>query len=312
MTTLLDIAKANGSDAVVGLIDETQKAHPEITQIAARTIKGISYKTWVRTGLPTAQFRGGNEGVTPTSGQYEPRTVDTFVLNPRYEADVAIADAYEDGSAAYLAYEAEGLMEAAMRTLSAQFYYGTGNDSKGHPGLIGSYDRTKYEYDAGGTTDSTATSVWLIKTGEKFVQWVYGQNGQLQMSDVMRQRVTDTNNKPYTAYIQELLARPGLKVGSLRGLLRIKKLTDDAGKGLTDAVLAKAFAKLEASIRPDLILMNRRARSQLQQSRTVTLFGNATNKVTGGNAAVAPTPTAYDEVPIFVTDGITNTETLAL
>jgi len=34
------IAKANGSDAVVGLIDETTKVHPELRIGAARTIRG--------------------------------------------------------------------------------------------------------------------------------------------------------------------------------------------------------------------------------------------------------------------------------
>ena len=38
--TLLDIAKANGSDAVAGLIDEAAKAHPELTMGGARTIAG--------------------------------------------------------------------------------------------------------------------------------------------------------------------------------------------------------------------------------------------------------------------------------
>ena len=39
--TLLDIAKANGSDKVVGLIDEAHRAVPEIDSLAARTISSI-------------------------------------------------------------------------------------------------------------------------------------------------------------------------------------------------------------------------------------------------------------------------------
>ncbi|HXE53707.1 MAG TPA: hypothetical protein VN541_11855, partial [Tepidisphaeraceae bacterium] len=76
VTTLLDIAKANGSDPIVGLIDETTKAHPEISMVAARTIKGLNYKTWVRTGLPTAGFRQANQGVASSKSTYENRLVD--------------------------------------------------------------------------------------------------------------------------------------------------------------------------------------------------------------------------------------------
>ena len=49
VTTLLDIAKANGSDAAVGLIEEVMTYSPEVNLGAARTIKGLSYKTLVRT-----------------------------------------------------------------------------------------------------------------------------------------------------------------------------------------------------------------------------------------------------------------------
>ena len=108
VTTLLDIAKANGSDAAVGLIEEVLNAFPEVQLGAARTIKGLSYKTLVRTALPTASFRSANEGTPPTKSTSENRVVECFILNPRWECDKAVADAYEDGASAYIAMEADG------------------------------------------------------------------------------------------------------------------------------------------------------------------------------------------------------------
>src|SRR5579884_2549206 len=303
--TLLDIVKKNGSDPVVGLVDETTKAHPEITAVAARTIKGISFKTWVRTGLPATGFRNANEGGIVDHSQYENRLIDTYIFNPRIEVDKAVADADEDGAAAFLTYEMQGTLESSFQTLGKQFYYGRANDAKGFPGLIDMVSAT-YTQDAGGTTANTGTSVWGIKTGEKLVQWVWGANGQFQPSDVMVQRVTDSNTpaKPYTAYIQEILARPGLQIGNIRGVGRIKKITDDNGHTLTDSLLAQWLALFEVGWRPDLILMNRRARRQLQQSRTVTLFGQAGGKFRGSEGTIAPVPTEYDGIPILVTDSI--------
>jgi len=168
--------------------------------------------------------------------------------------------------------------------------------------------------DAGGTTASTGSSVWLIKTDTKNVQWVWGADGALELSDVTTQRVPDPNNaaKYLTMYLQEILAYPGLQVGSIRGVCRIKKLTADSGKGLTDAWLAQAIALFQAGIRPDLILMSRRSRSQLQQSRTVVLQGGGAGNAKGDSMALAPTPTSYEGIPIEATDAILNTESLTL
>ncbi|MEX0587053.1 MAG: major capsid protein [Pirellulales bacterium] len=302
MPTLLDIAKANGSDAVVGLIEETSSIHPEITMGAARTIKGLNYKTLVRTGLPTVGFRNFNEGTAATKGTYENRLVETFIFNPRWECDKAVADSHEDGAPAFISMEAAGIMEAAFQHLSEQFYYGVGNDAKGFPGLIAAYDATNMVVDAGGTTSDTGSSVWAVKFGPRDVSWVYGNGGSLDLSDVSTQRILDANDNPFTAYVQEILARPGLQVGGVRSVARIKKLTADSGKGLTDARIAALLLTFPAGIVPDVLLMSRRSLEQLRASRTAT-------NMTG---APAPIPTEAFGVRIEVTDAISNVESLTL
>lgn len=304
-TTLLDIAKANGSDQIVGLIDETTKAYPEVRNGQARTIKGLNFKTLVRTVLPTVSYRGANEGTDATKGSYENRLVECFIMNPRIEVDKAVADAYEDGANAWMALEAEGVIQAAFGTVAKQFYYGaaSGNgDSKGGPGLIDSYDSTNMVVDAGGTTATTGSSVWAVKWGGTFVQWVYGNNGELVMGDVREETIYDTNSKPLDGYVQSLLARPGVQVGNLKCVGRIKKLTADSGKGLTDALIGSLLAKFPAGIVPDVLLMTKRSQEQLRASRTAT------------NATGAPAPLPMDAfgIPIGVTDGILNTEALTL
>jgi hypothetical protein len=204
-------------------------------------------------------------------------------------------------------------MEASFQTLAKQFYYGRGTaDAKGHPGLIDAYDSTNMVVDAGGTTAATGGSVWLVKFGPKAVQWVYGADGMLALSEVTVQRVLDVSSNPYDAYCQTLLAYPGLQVGTTRAVCRIKKLTADAGKGLTDILLSQAIAKFQVGVVPDAILMSRRSRQQLQASRTVTLFGQGSMKPSGGLATLAPLPTEYDGIPIAVTDAILDTEALTL
>ncbi len=304
MPTLMDIAIANGSDMAVGLIEEVLTAAPEVQYGAARTIKGLNFKTLVRTALPTANFRNANEGAAPTKSGWENRLVECFILNPNWECDKAVADSYEDGREAYIALEADGQMRASMITLGKQFYYGalSGGDAKGHPGLLDAYDATNMVVDATGTTASTGSSVWAIKFGPQAVQWVYGNGGELMIEDAQTVRLTDADGNPYTGYRQELLARPGLQVASKYACARIKKLTEDSGKGLTDALLADLISKFPVGFRPDYLFMSRRSLKQLKKSRTAT---NETGKP-------APTPVDYEGIPIVPTDSILDTESLTL
>jgi hypothetical protein len=248
--------------------------------------------------------------------------VETFILNPRWESDKAVADAYEDGAAAYIAMDAESMVEKSMVDLCGQFYYGTntwtvssvtyGGNSKGFPGLIDAYDSTNNVVDAGGTTANTGSSVWLIKFGPKHVTWVWGENGQLLVPDPRIETIYDASSNPLTGYVQDLLARPGLQVGSVRSSVRIKKLTADSGKGLTDALISQALAKFEVGVVPDVILMSRRSRQQLQASRTVTIFSGAGVKANPNMENVAPIPESAFGIPIAVTDAIKDVEPLTL
>jgi len=326
MPTLLDIAKINGALGGLGdLLDEAARPVPEVNgqyigadgqpKTAgmvgdARTIPGIQYRTLVRTALPTASFRDANAGATSSQSTFENRLVECFILNPRWECDKAIADACVDGPQAYIAEEANAILRAALMTLGKQFYYGreatnNGNgDAKGHPGLIDAYDSTNMVVDAGGTTASTGSSCWAVKFGPQDVSWVLGGDGKLAVDDVRIESIVDPNDstKRFTAYVQELLAWAGLQVKSRNCIGRIKKLTADSTKGLTDARLGALVALFPTGWRPDAFFASRRSLEQLRASRTAT---NATG-------AEAPTPTSFEGIPIIPTDSILNTESLSL
>lgn len=302
--TLLDIAKVNGSDGLVGLIDETTKLLPEISGTteegtrlpgvgAARTIKGISYKTLVRTTLPTVGFRNANEGVTASKGSYENRTVETFIMNPRWECDKAVADRCEDGAAAFITLEAAGIMEATMQALGLQFFYGRSSDSKGHPGLINSI-QAAYDVSAGGSGSDTST-LWAVKFGPKHVQWVWGEGGSLELSEVRTETIYDASNNPLDGYVQTMLSYPGVQVGSLWSLGRIRNI--DGVAPLTDDLIFTLLSQMK--VRPDVFFCTKRTREGLRQSRTAT----------NASGTPAPTPVEVGGIPIAVTESLTNTET---
>lgn len=301
--TFLDIAKANGSDPVVGLIEEVVPAVPELAMFEARTIKGLNFKTLVRTSLPTVGFRNGNEGTAAVKSTYDNRLVETFIMNPRFEVDMAVADGYEDGAEAYIAMEGLGVTIASGVTIAKQIYYGrgTGGDAKGFPGMVATVDSSMV-VDATGTTDNVASSVWAVRFGAQAAQLVVGMNGQLALSDVRVETIYDADDNPLDGYVQTLLARIGLQISSKYAIGRIKKLTTDSGKGLTDSLLSQLYEKFPVGYKPDAFMLSRRSLGQLQRSRTATT-------TTG---AEAPIPTDWQGIPLVPTDSILDTETLAL
>lgn len=309
--TLLDIAKLNGSDAVVGLIEEVVTAAPEVSILPARTIRGTSYKTVHRTGYPAVGFRAANAATTAGASTFQNKLVETFILSSLITCDKAVANAYEDGVGAWQALEAVGVAKQAMIELGQQIFYGTnttfGGNASGFPGLLGTYDSTNMVVDAGGTTDNVASSVWLVATGTQDVQLVLGNGQAMQLSDWREETVSGV-----PSFVADLTGWIGLQVVNPYSVCRIKKLTTDSGKGLTDSLIAEAISKFPVGMTPNYMFMTRRSRMQLHKSRTVTLFGGPGSSKPAGNVElIAPLPTESMGVPIIVTDNLLNTETLA-
>lgn len=307
--TLLDLAKLNGADPVVGLIEEVATASPEVTIIPARTIRGTSYKTVARNSRPTVAFRQANEGTDPTKSNFTERLVECFILSARVEVDKAVAKGYEDGAEALQAIEAVGVMRAALSTVGSQTIYGTASGAKGFFGLqeMVTAFGTELVVDAGGTTATTGSSVYAIKAGATGVQYVYGNSTTFDLSPFREGDATDSNSKRYAAYIADLTAWIGFQCVNKYAVGRLKDATEDSGKGVTDAKIAELLSKFPVGDRPTHLLMNRRSAYQLQISRTMT----ASTKQEAFTGILPGTPTESFGIPIIITDSIGNTETLS-
>lgn len=338
--TLLDIVKKQGCDAEVGLVEETILGIPEISgkvwqggQLvdlpnvgSARTIKGLQYKTLIRTKLPRVGFVDAGGASPQTKSSYENRLVETFSMNPNWGGPKTILDRSEDGAQVHMALEAQAHTEGGFQTVGRCFYYGqnatavtlpdgdagTLGDAKGFPGLLDVYDATNMVVDAGGTTANTGSSVWLVKFGPRFCQFVYGANGQFQLSDVTLRPFYDESNNEGTKYHQELFCYPGLQVSTPLCVARIKKITADAGHTLTDAMIGAAVAKFRLAFRPDAIFMTKRSREQLRASRTQVWQASLGTSKARASELAAPTPTDWEGIPIACTESLLDVEPLTL
>lgn len=314
--TMLDIAKRTGNDpAIGGLIEENLKYSPEVKVFPFRPIKGTSYKAGVRTGLPTTGFRAANEGQTPSKSTLKQVLFEAFIFGGIVEVDKAVADADPDGAESVQTMESSGMMMSSLRNLGTQIWYGQTADGKGFPGLksvtpFGALTSTgdALTTNAAGTTATTASSVYFVKFGKQDVTLIGGNDKSFELDDFQVQQIVAANGLKLMAYVAGLQSWVGLQTGSENSVRRIANITADSGKTLTDVLMNTAIATFPVGWIPDAIFMSRRSCTQLQNSRTVVLQGQGTNRPDQPNTA--PRPTSFNGIPIYESDSILNTDAI--
>lgn len=312
---MLDVAKLKGNDATIGLIEANIKAAPEAELFPFRTIRGTSYKTGIRTGLPTVGFRNANEGQTPSKSTFEQKIIEAFIFGGQIEIDKAVADADERGAEYLKALEASGVTLASMRAIGSQIWYGVTQDAKGFPGLkaatafgTSTINGDALTINATGSTSSTASSVYAVKFGDQDVTLIGGNDSAFTLGEWMIQQIVTSGTAKMTAHVNALTAWIGLQVAHENCVRRICNLTAQSGKGLTDILLAQLLETFPIGFKPDAIFMSRRSRSQLQASRTVALYGQGPTRP--NQPALAPLPTEYEGIPLVASDSILNTDAI--
>lgn len=158
--TLADLANRQGSDSVIGLIEEVLTYSPEFQTLPVRPVAGTTFRATLRTGHAAAAFRNANEGVTPSKSTYTQKTVSMHYLDTQLEVDEAIVRADDRELGDVLADEASGAVVDAFNHIGSQIYYGLSNDAKGFSGFVANVDSTM-EIDATGTGSDT-TSIWMV------------------------------------------------------------------------------------------------------------------------------------------------------
>lgn len=297
--TLLDLARL---DAGVGypIIDEAIKSAPELRTVPAATILGTTMELTVRTGLPTVAFRDANQGVARSKSNYETRTFQTHILDHQIAVDEQIVAGAKD-KGRLLENHSIGVMEAAMQYVGSQFYYGTGHDAKGFPGLLAQYAADNdHTVDAQGSTNKT--SVWLLKLGPESLEFLFGNGETIGFNDTWElETVYDDDGNPYKAWTNWMTGRIGMRLANRNCAVRIKNV-EEAGsnkKALNDALLYAAYEKFtDFGMEPTHIFMNGRSREQLRGSRTAV---NPTG-------TPVPLPTEWEGIPIIRSASIANSE----
>lgn len=307
LLTLAQLTTFNDSRNADIMVSDILNRSPVISRLAADTAKETVYYYNKYTTAPVAGFRTINDGTEVTASADTQVTVTLKLLSCNVRVDKALADHYNKGGAeAYLRMETSRALQQAMFIAERQFFYGTVSPgaSAGFAGLGNQTDLNSAAdamvIDAGGTTATTGSSVWGIRTAPDAAGIIAGYNGNIAIGDVFQTYIAGSSTGMLPAYGVPVEAYLGCRRGGTYDVGRIANLTADSGKGLTDDLIASLLSLYPSGQLPTFLAMNRRSLKQLQDSRTAT---NSTG-------APAPFPTEAFGVPIIVTDAIVSTETL--
>jgi len=297
-----DVVAINSSEEIIGVVEQTVKYFPELMYIPASPIESTSYHTLVQTALPAVAFRSINAGRDTTKATLAAREVACKFLDASFDLDKAAATACEWGVEAAISIQRQAHIKAAFSAIASQTWYGTTADADGFSGVAALMPNTDSDMvvDSGGSTASTGSSLFALRTGLTDVQYAWGQNGKISDGEVVYAPIYMADGTKFWGYAQDISGYVGLQLTNYTAMGRICNLTEDAGDGLTDDLISSLLAEFKVGEAPDVMFCSRRSLKQLQQDRTAT---NATG-------APAPFPTESFGVPIYATENIVDTETI--
>ena len=304
LPTLADLVKINDRNNaernISNLLDE---ARVIAALQADYSSNGEFHKYTRQTGAPVVGYRAANAGREFKSSTDEQIVIQLGILDASCAVDKAVASTYIKGAPAYVAREGGRHLKQAFFWWEGQILYGTGNDAAGPAGLAQdsrlSNSNSAMVINAAGTSQSTASDVWLIRTGTDDMLSIVGNDGVIVVGQTQEQDFV-ASSLHYTALYTSILGWTGIQIGSAYSVARICNITADSGKTLTDALISSALSLFKAGKGPSFMAMSRRSLSQLQKSRTAT---NPTG-------APAPFPSEAFGVPIVVADSVGNIGTL--
>lgn len=301
LLTLAELATIN--DQAVADIDVSDifNLAPFLAALAATTASnGTTHKYLKETGAPVVGFRDANDGRDHDVSEDTLVTVTLKILDATFKVDQALADEYKDGPAAWISREARRHLRQAFREAEEQIINGTGNDADGFTGLADALDQLADAMVLGNGGSSACTSVYMLRTDNDLshVTSVLGRSGNISIGTTFQDMVAGSSTGTFPAYVTPITAWLGLQIGSAKSVARLANIDDGSNK-LDDDALSLLYELFPAEIEPNLIVLNKRSRRQLQQSRTAT----------GPTGAPAPWPTEWEGIPIVQTSSIGVAET---
>lgn len=305
--TLADLIARNDKNLDPIYVTDLLQSAPLIRALNAKPSSNGTNHSWLKTIVaPTPGFRTIGAGRDHGKSQKIKVQIALAILDATFHVDKAYADAHKLGPDGAIEEESLEAVRAAFSHAEKQLIYGIPNDPSGYTGLADNPELAAVAkdtvVDAGFTASPNCSSVYLVRSDDTNVSVVAGNNSAGMMLDVQprfEQLMTDAVGKLFPAYVAVIQAWLGLQIASNFSAVRIANLGPDASTNtLTDDMIAEAISRFPSDRQPTHMAMSRRSAAQLRASRTAT-------STTG---APAPFATESFNIPIIVTDSVSDKE----
>jgi len=316
---LLSLVALNNGDSVTGLVESSIWSYPELSILDAVPHPGTGFDVARRTALPTVAFSPSGQGNVPTSSTFVLEHKPMFLMEPQMLVPMSVIAAQKKPVGDILSIEADGVMKSAFYHLCQALYYGNSknagyggtaylSDVYGYPGycdLI--FGDTNFEISAGGA-NGASTSCYLVSCHVQGASLAVGNEGSMNILPWVQQQVTLSNGNVTQAMVSAFMGWFGLTLANQYSVWRVKGI--DASHPLTDALISQLIELIPVQYRINLqLFINRFGSQSLQASRTTIATGFSYQPGdAAGKPAWSPAPKASNDVPITVTEAITNTE----
>ena len=332
--TWADLLTKQGADGKIGTVAEVLNQHNVVMRDASFVTcnKGTEHETLVRSGMPTVAWQTVGGYTTPSKSSTRSQKFVTGFARSLSQVPQDILDLADDEAAVRLS-EAGPHLEAMAQEFEFMFFNGnTGTNPKGFDGLAAYYNRlpvatnnASNQVIAGGGVGSDNTSIWLVRHGEQQTSLLVPKNVPMgiQREDKGQQR--DDNGSGGIRYVQEELftLHSGVAVKDWRANSRIANIDVSAAVAgsvdlmdlMVTAYHRARMPKHNYEVENSAYLgakacwyMNSTLFEALdKQSRNATLHPSlqlSVKEIQGEEV------TTFRGLPIRVTDGLVNTETL--
>jgi hypothetical protein len=322
--TYLDVAKrTDPTGQIAAIVEIMSQTNPMIVDgMALEGNLTTGHRSTQRTGLPEATWRLLNQGVSPSKSTTVQVDDTCGSLEAYAEVDKALA-ALNGNSEEWRLSEDMAFLEKMSQTMEATTFYG---DTTANPeqflGLKPRYDAlgtdstvsTYNVIDGGQDTAGKGTSIWMVTWGPNATHYIYpkGTAGGYERNFLGEWTLQDRDQKNFQGYRTHYKWAVGLCVRDWRSTVRIANVptADSVASGETltaeyafDQYLAMARHRMKKTGGRTVLYMNRDTMTWLDIRAQTKDNVYLTRGEWGGQDVLF-----WRDVPLRVTDGITNTE----
>jgi len=308
--TLVELATRVHNNEVQDIMNVLAEMLPSMKDLKWREANGTLNHVHVQAiQLPSGDWRAANNGVDAETALTKAVTEPICRLEGRSEIDEWILATQRDKKK--YRYEEDLLhLEGYAQTVESAFFYGNHATDPDRPdGLQVRYNTSSLDnvYNAGGTTASVQSSIYIVQHGLDAVHLVYPRgdaNMGIQRVDKGLERVTSGNNsKDLYKWVTQFVFHIGVVIRDDRCVQRVANIGRAVTFGTVEDLMIEATINMPKQAKNSIIYVNKRIKKLMD----VAAKDKTNVNYTVDNVWGVPT-VHFRGTPVHLSESITDTE----